>query len=113
MKHCWFLCKSFKWNKVAPFYDGDLNLYKRIFFTIYSFLRKFQIYQDNKSKKLKMEKFTPLNTFDGLLVEPMNPSMLVTKKYLLDKKTRFEISGKLSSHKMLHPSELKELKNFL
>lgn len=60
-----------------------------------------------------MEKFTPLGTYDGLLVEPMNPSMLITKKYLLDKNERIKISGKLSSHKMLHPSELKELQNFL
>ena len=41
MEHCWFLCNKYNLIKVSPFYDGDLVLVKRIYMTIYSFIRKF------------------------------------------------------------------------
>jgi hypothetical protein len=24
MKSCWFVCSSFNWNKMSPFFEGDL-----------------------------------------------------------------------------------------
>lgn len=40
MKSCWFLCKSFNWNKMSPVFEGDLQMIQRLFFAMYSFIRR-------------------------------------------------------------------------
>ena len=41
MENCWFVCKNIDMLRVSPFFDGDLNLVKRMYMTIFSFIRKF------------------------------------------------------------------------
>lgn len=43
MKECWFLCASFNWNKTSPFFEGDLRMIQKIFFALYSFVRKSEL----------------------------------------------------------------------
>lgn len=40
MKDCWFLCRSFNWNKISPVFEGDLQMIQRLFFSLYSFVRR-------------------------------------------------------------------------
>lgn len=44
MEHCWFICHKYNLIKMNPFYDGDLKLVKRIYMTIFSFIRKFKMH---------------------------------------------------------------------
>lgn len=43
MKHCYVLCNKFDFMKLSPFHDGDVKLVKRVYLSIYSFLRKFDL----------------------------------------------------------------------
>lgn len=45
MKSCWFVCQSFNWNKMSPFFEGDLQMIQRIFFALFSFVRKMELTQ--------------------------------------------------------------------
>lgn len=40
LKYCWFICQTFHWNKMSPIFEGDLKMIKRLFFSLYSFVRK-------------------------------------------------------------------------
>lgn len=42
MKDCWFLCQSFHWNKISTFFEGDLEMLKKLFFALYSFVRRMK-----------------------------------------------------------------------
>lgn len=88
MKHCWFVCKSYNWNKISPLFEGDINLFKKIFFALYSYTRRIPdenalIIMNSKHKGKKGINFDPLGTLDGLLLEPMNPSLSITSQYVL------------------------------
>lgn len=37
IKKCWFICQSFKFNKISPVFDGDLELVKLILIELMSF----------------------------------------------------------------------------
>lgn len=63
---------------------------------------------EQKFKKLlKKGKFTRSNknnleTINGLLVEPLNPSHVITVNYVLDRKTMNEIIGRLDFFSLLN-----------
>lgn len=42
---CWFICKSFHWNKISPFFEGEVTLYERVFLAIVSFKRRMSLNQ--------------------------------------------------------------------
>lgn len=31
MRHCWFLCNSFKFKKISTIFDGELNMLKNVY----------------------------------------------------------------------------------
>jgi len=43
MENCWFICKNIDNLRITPFFDGDVNLMKRMHIMIFSFLRKFEL----------------------------------------------------------------------
>jgi hypothetical protein len=43
MENCWFMCKNIDNLRISPFFDGDINLMKRVYLVIFSFLRKFEL----------------------------------------------------------------------
>lgn len=56
--------------RIQPFYDGDLNLVKRMYITIFSFLRKFTISYKEFQKNPKLDNQTNIN---GMIIEPIGP----------------------------------------
>lgn len=81
MEHCWFLCNKYNLIKISPFYDGDLVLVKRIYMTIYSFIRKFKMHQEEyPENNVPMEEDDQV---DGLVVEPINPAVAFTDKFYI------------------------------
>ena len=44
---CWFICKSFHWNKISTLFEGEVNLYERAFLIIVSFKRRMTLHQGN------------------------------------------------------------------
>ena len=88
LKYCWFICGSFNWKKISPIFEGDIQLFKTAFNAIYSFHRRMGQTQEDlivkeKKGKFSVEKMDPLGTADGLLLEPLNPSMAMSSKYVL------------------------------
>lgn len=82
MEHCWFICHKYNLLKLNPFYDGDLVLVKRLYMTIYSFIRKFKMDQEAYPRHdVAMEEDDEV---DGLVVEPINPSIFRTDKYYVE-----------------------------
>lgn len=80
MKHCWFLCQSFHWNKINPIFEGEIRLLKQAFFALASFMRRFPT-EDNLKlyyKRLKKKGVDILGEVDGMLSEPLNPSLSVS-----------------------------------
>ena len=94
--HCWSICNKWSLTKASPLFDGDLVLLERITATIFSFLRKWQfeidLYDPIKRNRTSTtyigENVFNLKATDnvnGLLMEPINPSYLITaNKYIAD-----------------------------
>lgn len=119
-RHCWFLCRKFKWNKMTDFYDGDHHMLQRIEVTMFSFLRRMSLVRDElerfnkKSKEWKNKSnLANLETINGLLYEPINPSTALTFHYALDKPTFRKIMGKISNFSLLDINMIKSLNRFL
>lgn len=91
MVHCWFICNKYKMLKISPFYDGDIKMVKRIYLAVYSFLRKMDM-SKRMPRKIK-NNYETIGSVNGLLIEPLNPSHFLSKKYYGDKKRREEILG--------------------
>ena len=91
MTHCWFICNKYKILRITPFFDGEIKMVKRVFLAVYSFLRKMDMSKRTKYKE--PANFNTIGAVNGLLIEPLNPSHFLTKKYYGNKKERAEILG--------------------
>ena len=60
--------------ELAPIFDGEYDLYKKIYLSLYSFTRKIQRVQ-MMSNDLES---TLKDNVDGLMVEPITPLMAVS-----------------------------------
>ena len=74
--------------KISHFYDGDIRLYKTVYLALYSFFRKFR--EDTDDNNLEDDD----ENIDGLLAEPLSPSMTVSNQFALDRSTRKKLLGK-------------------
>lgn len=97
MKNCFMLCRQFSLTKFSNFFEGDLELFKRVNVSLHSFMRKFrrgekiQAYKDAQmlkkfgvkgkaNKELERQISVPENV-DGELLEPFGPHSGVTDKH--------------------------------
>ena len=95
MDKCWFVCKNYSFFGVDWFYNGDVQLVKRVYLAIYSFLHKFRDSEILYKKQGGTPGYLSQDNVDGMLVEPLNPGHGITDKYYLDKRTRKGLLGKL------------------
>lgn len=93
MENCWFICKNMNSLKISPFFDGDIELLKRVYLLIFSFMRKFQISQDDYKKEAVTSQLDNQTSINGLIVEPILPSAMMSKRYYLDESFRRNIFG--------------------
>ena len=115
-KNCWMICEKYRYYTFSPFFDGDVELLRRINVSLFSFHRKVmrastleekrknKIFRDfNISKKkqksaIAKELVLPEN-IDGLLIEPLlleplNPNHMITnKKYYFKKDDMVRLIG--------------------
>jgi hypothetical protein len=106
MASCWSMCNKLSIQRISPLWDGDIHMLERVSISILSFLRKFKIQETlflSNSTNSTRQNYTAENVFnirsvnnvDGMLTEPMNPSLLITnKKFIGDKDLRNWILGK-------------------
>lgn len=111
MDKCWFICNKYSVFGFNWFFDSDVDVVRRIYLAIYSFLRKLDISKETmeREEEMKTENNESLMTdesenvdlltngnVNGMLIEPLNPSHALTDKYYLDTETRTEVLGKLN-----------------
>ena len=95
MDKCWFICKNYKFFGIDWFYNGDVQLVKRVYLAVFSFLHKFRDSEILYKKNGGTPGYLSQDNVDGMLVEPLNPGHSVSDKYYLDDRTRKDILGKL------------------
>ncbi len=112
LENCWFLCNKFSLIKLSPFFDGDLKLIKRVYLAIFSFTRKFHTSVDEFYNPKKRTKDHELEVdVDGMLIEPLNASHLLSRKYYLEDKTRKDVLGTLDTRIRLPNAKIKDQLN--
>ena len=102
-KNCWMICELYKYYTFSPFFEGDIELFRRINVSLFSFMRKlmraetvenareklifkrFGIRTKDRNTALAKELLLPEN-IDGTLIEPLlldplNPNHLITNKH--------------------------------
>lgn len=104
MESCWFLCRTYDPFGISSFFEGDMELYKRIYLALYSFLRKMEMM---KMEESKMESKVVSDNVDGLLIEPLNPSHSISKKYYVSDEIRKDLLGALNTNKQPSRDEVK------
>ena len=101
-KNCYMICRKFSLTRFSPFYEGDLELFRRVNVALHSFLRKFRraekLQSDADLKTLKKygvkvgtettleHAITVPENVDGEMLEPFGAHLGVTDKqhYLED-----------------------------
>lgn len=111
MTHCWFLCHSYNPTRISPFFEGELKFVRKIFLAVYSFKRKIDTETKIYKKKIDVK---------NVLMEPLNPSNLVTTSFIPGKKIKKAIFGNKKLDKKIkekiegmNDKDLKKLKYFL
>ena len=118
MERCWFLCDQYKFFGLDDFFAGDVDVVKRVYLAITSFVHKLSVTRpdekDEKGDKDKNKDSGPdlllESNVDGLLVEPINPSFAISDQYYLDDVTRKHLLGKLDTRVKPKPSPAKKKK---
>lgn len=110
MTYCWFICDKFDMMRISPFFDGDVKLLRRVQIALLSFIRKMRI-SASEYERLKdnTEYLLTKENVDGMLIEPLNPGHLFTKKFYLDKNDRMKLLGKLDTRLKLPNKQSEEL----
>jgi hypothetical protein len=116
---CWFICNKFSMVRVSSLFDGDVALLQRIKVALLSFTRKFKKMERedlSRSMRRKMRRsrvsadLAILNNVDGLMVEPVAASLLITdKKFILNDKDRPKILGQYSINGFQKPTAQAEV----
>mgnify|MGYP001791342492 FL=1 len=111
-KNCWMICELYRYDTFAPFFDGDVEMLRRVNVSLLSFLRKLDLAEvkedkretkakrmlplseKEKNKKIMDEMMLPENV-DGTLIEPLNPGHYITDGYFYaGKDDRLRLFGK-------------------
>ena len=96
-KNCYMICRQFSLTKFSTFFEGDMEMLKRVNVGLNSFLRKYHRgenlqnkandkalkkfgLKDSKSKEIINEISIPENV-DGVLLEPFGPHSGITGKH--------------------------------
>ena len=95
-KNCHMICRQFSLTKFSSFFEGDLELFKRVNVSLHSFLRKYRrgekMQEKENQKILKMygtkvkgskeliRQISVPENVDGELLEPFGPHSGVTDK---------------------------------
>jgi hypothetical protein len=106
------ICELYRYDTFAPFFDGDIEMLRRVNVSLLSFTRKLMLAEtkelkrekkvsrgiplgkDQKNAKIMEEMMLPENV-DGTLIEPMNPGHFVTDRhYYPGKDDRIRLFGK-------------------
>jgi hypothetical protein len=103
MKYCWFICNKYEFLKISPFFDGNLEMMKRVYLVIYSFLRKMEM--SKVYEETRLPSYYDLGPINGLLIEPINASHFMTKRYYADDEMRKDILGSLDTRQNNIPSK--------
>lgn len=96
-KNCYMICRQFSLTKFSSFFEGDMELFKRVNVSLHSFIRKFRRGEDIQNAKnldllkkfgIKDESNSELlkqisvpENVDGELLEPFGPHSGVTDKH--------------------------------
>ena len=96
-KHCFMICRQFSLTKFSAFFEGDLELMKRVNVSLHSFLRKYrrgeniQAARDAKLLKLYgikgkpykelIDEITVPENVDGQILEPFGAHSGVTDRH--------------------------------
>lgn len=104
MENCWFLCKTYDPFDISSFFEGDMELYKRIYLALYSFIRKMEM-MDREEAKIKSNIVS--DNVDGLLIEPLNASHSISKKYYVSDEIRKDLLGSLNTNYEPNRDEVK------
>ena len=118
---CWSICNKISIQRISPLWDGDVKALERAMIAILSFLRKFDIltsqqrlqFGDSTQANFTAESVYNLratNNVDGLLTEPLNPSMLISnKRFIANMQLRKWLLGKKSWNTTVDDIDRKEM----
>jgi len=107
-KNCYMICRQFSLTRFSAFWEGDLELFKRVNVGLNSFLRKYrrgEKLQNNlndkmmktfgikeKSNKALLKEISLPENVDGILLEPFGPhSGITNKKFYFDTDDRVRL----------------------
>lgn len=119
--HCWSMCNKLSVQRISPLWDGDVQMLERVSIAIFSFLRKFKIEQARylvRNGNFTQFNYTSdsvfniraVNNVDGVLTEPLNPSLLITnKKFIGDVKLRNWLLAKKAFNTTMDDFDRKKL----
>ena len=118
---CWSICNKISIQRISPVWDGDVKALERVTIAILSFIRKFDLFTsqhraqfgNSTSVNFTVESVYNLratNNVDGLLTEPLNPSMLITnKRFIGNIQLRQWLLGKKSWNSTVDDIDRKKL----
>lgn len=81
-------------------------LFKQIYLALYSFKRKVDQWMHD-GKKLSD---TVTDNVDGMVVEPLNPSHLISEKYILDDKDRKRVINSTNTRVKWKKEDIENIK---
>jgi hypothetical protein len=135
-KNCYMICRQFSLTKFSSFFEGDLELFKRVNVSLHSFMRKYRrgekIQEDLNKKELQMygtkvkghkeliRQISVPENVDGELLEPFGPHSGVTdKNFYFEEEDRLAHFGDKNTVKysygvdIQNPKEVKKIKDAL
>ena len=118
---CWSMCNKLSIQRISPLWDGDVKMLERVSIAILSFLRKFRIEQVHFRNRVgnstqfnytadSVFNIRAVNNVDGVLTEPLNPSLLISNKKIIgDINLRNWMLGKKTFNSTIDDFERKKL----
>ena len=129
-KNCWMICERFKYYSFSPFFDGDIELLRRVNVAVLSFMRKLQradmveskrrkkafkkfgIKGKNRNGAIAKELMIPENV-DGTLIEPISAASMITNKhYYMNKADRMRLMGRANGEQFWVGYRSDQIKKF-
>ena len=97
MDKCWFICNNYKFFGLDSFFNGDVELVKRVYLIIFSFIHKLKASEEQLEEEKKSPDYVVDDNVNGLLVEPLHPGHAISNYYYIEDSTRKELLGKLDT----------------